>query len=1321
MNYFVTHCDVNFLKYAERLFETISKFSKNKIIFYCVDFKYQNKFKNVIPITVSSNNFIKSVKELSKKCNIDDAIKAHKVFLKPFLIYELLNSIYQKDNNFCYLDADCLALKNCDDIFYKSDLIIDYPLFNKGCHDYMMMDGNGDPFVNGICDLKLTLESRLMNLLNIDLNLRKQYLQTGVFLFNSKCKNFIFEWMQTCSKEEVINDWQILAPFHEETVMNCLMWKKDKIIDLNQSLINLPYNNYDIQLSINKIKEMLNCLSNLKDEDYYIDTFCKIPSKININDLFFYHGKISDLEYDYIKQQLMTNYLLKINSTSLGDTLAVTPTLRKLYHCYNKKIDIVTYHPELFKNNKYVNKIYNFSDKINLQFYSEIFNTFLGVGGYKNEYGVEKKHNTIDIRQFHAIDLGFMLNENEMHYDYVPDEFINIEDLPTNYICLHVANTWPSRTYSDENWQKLINIINDNDIPIVLIGKNAHESGFYNIDKPTKKLTFKKGLDLTNKLNISQCWHVINRCSYFITMDSGLLHLAGTTDANIIQLGSSINNKLRAPYRNGSQDYKYKYIGGSCNLFCASDIKYGVKEWKTIQGIPPLINCLENKNTFECHPIPVDVFKYISTNTAVNKQKFLFITGHLSTGGSPKYLEWLISKKIKENYLVKVVEWNLYSDTYVIHRNSIINLVGSNNFYSVGHYTEDDSIFYAKTKDLIEKIKEFNPDFIHLNEFSENFAIKPFSKDIVEFLYNPKRNFKLFESTHSAKSNFLEKINIPDELWLVSDYQYEISKFSNIKSLLVEMEVPKKIRPNRETILKSLGLNPNKMHILQVGLFCNNKNQKFLFDLANKYLNSDVQFHFIGNTCYIDECDINKEQINCKIWGERPDVDVFMSCMDLFVMPSLEELNPIALKEALSWDMKCFVSNLPTIYNKYKDNKNVTFIDKQNLLLYIDNHQNNFKNKNTFKFNNFEKNDILCTFNPQAKINILGEDNCIYEVKFIDNDSNKVQFETIINNNMWCECSIKYFCNWKIIVTNITTGYEKIFYFDIKNKNIKIINDSSSLGDSISWMAVVDDFQKKNNCVVDYYTPKKDLFKNEYPNINFYDYSAEVNKEYYAQYKIGCFATDRKDLSKQDWRTLSLQGIACSILGIENKEIKSKISKKNKFKLNFNKYVCIATQSTSQSRYWNKENGWFEVVKYLKKLGYKVVCVDKHYVFGADKYYNTCPVNIDYFAGNHSFDEIIDIINNCEFFIGLSSGLSWVAWALEKKVIKINGSVSPDFEFKKCNVVFNSNVCNSCFNNVKHEFDSANWSWCPENKNFECTRYINEKDIINQIDRLIKF
>jgi autotransporter strand-loop-strand O-heptosyltransferase len=1108
-------------------------------------------------------------------------------------------------------------------------------------------------------------------------------------------------------------------------VANFLLWKRFSILDLSQSLINLPYNEYDKEKSLNKIKEMLNCLTDVRQEDYFIDMFCRIPSLENIKNLCFYHGKVSDFEYNYIKEQMSDNYLLKINSVSLGDTLAATPTLRKLYNSYNKKIDVVTYHPELFVNNKYVNRILTFDKSINEKYYKEIFNTFLGVGMKRGEYNVEKKHNTIDIRQFHAIDLGFMLSEKEMEYDYVPNAYVGIDNLPQNYICLHVANSWPSRTYSDENWQNLINLINQKNIPVVLVGKNSHESGFHNINKPTKKLNFKIGLDLTNRLDISQCWHIINKSQYFITMDSGLLHLAGTTDTNIIQLGSSINNKLRAPYRNGSQDYKYKYISGSCGLFCASDIKYGVREWKTIQGVPPLINCLENKPKFDCHPDPSEVMNNLlisqSDAESSSKKKFLFLTSHLSTGGSPKYLEWLISKKINEGYSVKVIEWNLYSDTYVVQRNVIINLIGADNFCSVGHYTEDDATFYLKEQSVINYIKDFDPNFIHLNEFSETFAIKPLSNQIINFLYNKDRTYKLFETTHSANTDIVNKKNIPDELWLVSRYQYEIAKTTNIKSILIEIDIEKKTRPNREKTLKSLGLDPDKMHVLQVGLFSINKNQKFTFEVANQFINSNVQFHFVGNECYIDECGLNKNLYNCRVWGERSDVDLFMSCMDLFVMPSYEELNPIALKEALSWDMKCFVSDILTIRDQYKNNDNVVFIKDKNFSSYIANNSEKFNNNRVasiFSLNE-DHNSIICTFNPTPKIEILGNEKTLYNIKFIDEQNGFVHYETNINNNMWTQCSIKYFCKWKVIVTNLETSIQKIFTLDLKDKTVKIINESSSLGDAISWMAAVDKFQKFYNCKVHYYTAKKDLFINEYANINFYDYAEKNDNDYYTQYSLGCFSEDRSDFFRKDWRLQTLQEIAFSILGLDYIETKTKITIKNNFKLNFNKYVCIATQSTSQSRYWNNDQGWIKTIDYLKNLGYQVVCVDKYYTFGVEGNVNTCPYNVDYFAGNHTFDEIIDIINNCEFFIGLSSGLSWLTWAIGKKIISINGSVGSNFEFYTPYRVLNSSVCNSCFNNINYKFSGNDWKWCPTNKNFECSKQINFEMVKIVIDDLM--
>ena len=40
-------------------------------------------------------------------------------------------------------------------------------------------------------------------------------------------------------------------------------------------------------------------------------------------------------------------------------------------------------------------------------------------------------------------------------------------------------------------------------------------------------------------------------------------------------------------------------------------------------------------------------------------------------------------------------------------------------------------------------------------------------------------------------------------------------------------------------------------------------------------------------------------------------------------------------------------------------------------------------------------------------------------------------------------------------------------------------------------------------------------------------------------------------------------------------------------------FMCIATQSTCQAKYWNNGTGWSEVVAHLKSLGYRVLCIDR--------------------------------------------------------------------------------------------------------------------------------
>ena len=230
--------------------------------------------------------------------------------------------------------------------------------------------------------------------------------------------------------------------------------------------------------------------------------------------------------------------------------------------------------------------------------------------------GDYKMHNMIDIRQFHAWDVGISLTTDELECDLYCEEEIWVGAVD-NYVIIHPSITWGSRTWSKDNWQELVNGLYELDIPVVIVGNDSNQSSTeWNFDKQeyiSKNIhDIGGGVKLINKTTIPQLrWMMNNQALCVVTMDSGILHLAGTTDCNIIQLGSSINHKLRAPWRKGSQDYKYQYVGGDCKIACGSNLKYHLKEWGVIRGVPPIENCLENYPQFECHPKVVNVLNSI--------------------------------------------------------------------------------------------------------------------------------------------------------------------------------------------------------------------------------------------------------------------------------------------------------------------------------------------------------------------------------------------------------------------------------------------------------------------------------------------------------------------------------------------------------------------------------------------------------------------------------------------------------------------------------------------------------------------------------------
>ena len=301
-------------------------------------------------------------------------------------------------------------------------------------------------------------------------------------------------------------------------------------------------------------------------------------------------------------------------------------------------------------------------------------------------------------------------------------------------------------------------------------------------------------------------------------------------------------------------------------------------------------------------------------------KKILFIMSHASTGGLPQVALKKIENLIN-NYDLMVIEYaDITAGLFIVQKNKIKNLLRQDKFITLGR---------DKNK-LFDIITKFNPDYIHLEEIPESFM----SVGIISKLYKNDRTYFITETTHDVNFNLDNKRVLPDKFMHVSKYIADKYNRFNIPFEIIEYPIEYKDRPNRDESLKKLGLDPDYKHVLNVGLFTPGKNQRQIFEIAKMMSDKKIQFHFVGNQAgnfqeYWSPLMKNKPD-NCKVWGERNDVEKFYESMDLFLFTSTYELNPLVIKEALSYKMPVLMYDLEPYDGCYDNNKNVKFLSNDN-------------------------------------------------------------------------------------------------------------------------------------------------------------------------------------------------------------------------------------------------------------------------------------------------------------------------------------------------------------------------------------------------------
>lgn len=298
--------------------------------------------------------------------------------------------------------------------------------------------------------------------------------------------------------------------------------------------------------------------------------------------------------------------------------------------------------------------------------------------------------------------------------------------------------------------------------------------------------------------------------------------------------------------------------------------------------------------------------------------------------------------------------------------------------------------------------------------------------------------------------------------------------------------------------------------------------------------------------------------------------------------------------------------------------------------------------------------------------------------------------------------------------------------YDCKGKTVMIQLPVPTMGDTMGWFPYVEKFRVKHQCHVVAVLDKRyiPLFRKTYPDIEFTTVDHVQEYHPYACYYIGLFFKGDDTCQPYDFRFVGLHRTAGYILGVDPTEERPRFDLSAPRKI-AEPYVCIASQSSSQAKYWNNPSGWREVVQFLKNSGYRVLCVDKDHEAGSGIVYNHIPYGAEDFTGALPLQERVDLIKDADFFIGLSSGLSWLAWGCGVPVVMISGFTHPLNEFETPYRVINAHACNCCWNDVRVDFDHYDFLWCPRHKGderqFECTRLISSAQVIDAIKRIPAF
>ena len=279
-----------------------------------------------------------------------------------------------------------------------------------------------------------------------------------------------------------------------------------------------------------------------------IETIGKFDSDLNSYDLRKIGAmvrKMNRIAHEAGDKYTSGSILVKRNA-AIGDVILTTGVIRRLREVKGNgvTIDVATSCKMVFENNPYVNNVLGPSEATDK--YDEIIDLNMC-------YEQDANRHIIDAYASKVLGVDNLNFDKKADLFWVEkdrnkvDRFISGLELDLDRcVVVHMARTWENRTWHLDCWKEVLGSLVAQQLTPIIIGARTD-------------FTFRmEGVySLFGCLTIHEVAYLVHRCGCYLSNDSGMLHVAGTTNTPIVGIFTCAKGEFRLPYRHG-------LYGGNC-------------------------------------------------------------------------------------------------------------------------------------------------------------------------------------------------------------------------------------------------------------------------------------------------------------------------------------------------------------------------------------------------------------------------------------------------------------------------------------------------------------------------------------------------------------------------------------------------------------------------------------------------------------------------------------------------------------------------------------------------------------------------------------